>query len=896
MHDATELLLLLPKIRPPRFASKIVLRPRLGQLVRSIEDARLTIVSAPSGFGKTTIGTSWVRELKGKSAVVSWLSLDKDDNDQTRFFNYLAFSINHSLKEHAAEGTSDHGAIQSLLKGNQLIARLINNITEDGSEFFLFLDDFQVIIDESIKASIQFLINHAPSNFHLIVLSHPQGVADFPKSKPGTELHLNASDLRFTEAETKELFDAYSRHVDQASLAHSMTGGWAAALRIIAASNIASGGNIADGRAYLLTEDYLGNLLDVVLSGLTPDEVRLIEMTCITGRMCGPLFTVLTGISQPRNVIHSVENAHCLISRVSEDGYWFSCHDLIRESVLSRLSETNYASIVDVANQASRWYAEQGFWSEAVAQALAVNNHELALRTVDHCAAKLLYKGDFLTLIRWENQLKLSRISSTSVRTLTTLALAMIMAADQEQNANLNDLINRIYERIYRELSPDDAERVHWHLHGIRSILACRNDDVATALKLARECLAEDEIFPSLTQSVRGAAGYSYLQFRQWDEFYKTMAEVPRTADDEFTFVSGVYRLILLGLASIVQLNFTRALRYLEDASQLSQKKMGSTSMPGALCSGLMAYIHCERLEIHQAEKLLAGNLDLIAQSGYIDCICRAYSAACRVAVLRHEDEYALSLLEKWERAVSGPQGLRLQLICAYEKMCFFLRENSSVRASASLTHLQHLYDSAEDASKSGKPELNNYVMLAQGQYALAAGSLSQAIDFIEKVYQNACESDDGHMSVLSGLVLAQAEFKSGMTDKAFVHLGAILTLAQAAEFRASFLCQPGDIWPMLEAYKKQIVRDSTGMRHETFIDDLKKARNLSFNHVTVSLSPREESVLRLIAQDKSNKEISIALKITPETVKTHLKSIFLKLDVTKRNAAVRRASAIKLL
>lgn len=896
MHDATELLLLLPKIRPPRFASKIVLRPRLAQHVRSIEDARLTIVSAPSGFGKTTIGTAWVRELKGKSAVVSWLSLDKEDNDQTRFLNYLAFSINHALKEHSAETASGHGAIQSPLKGNQLISSLINNITEEGSEFFLFLDDFQVITEESIKESIQFLIRHAPSNFHLIVLSHPHGIADFPKSKPGTDLHLNASDLRFTVAETKELFDAYSRHVDQASVAYSMTGGWVAALRIIAASNIASGGNVAEGKTYSLTEDYLGNLLDVVLSGLAPDEVRLIEMTCITGRMCGPLFTVLTGISQPRNVIHSVENTHCLISRVSEDGYWFSCHDLIRESVLSRLSETNYAGIVDVANQASRWYAEQGFWADAVSQALAVNNHALALRTIDHCAAKLLYKGDFLTLIRWENQLKLSRIPDTSVRTLTVLALAMIMAADQEQNANLNDLINLIYERIRCELSPEDAERVHWHLHGIRSILACRNDDVATALKLARECLDEDEIFPSLTQSVRGAAGYSYLQFRQWEEFYNTMAEVPAAADDEFTFVSGIYRLILLSLASIVQLNFTRALRYLEDVRQISQKKMGSTSMPGALCSGLMAYIHCERLEIHQAEKLLAGNLDLIAQSGYIDCICRAYSAACRVAVLRQEDEYALSLLEKWERAVSGPQGLRLQLICAYEKTCFFLRENSNVRAKASLTHLQHLYDSAADASKAGKSEMKNYVGLAQGQYALAAGLLSQAVEGLESVYKEACGNDDRHVTVLSGLALALAEFKSGASEKAFQHLGAILTMAQAAEFRASLLCQPGDIWPLLESYKRQLVRDATGMRHETYIDDLKKARNLSFNHAAVTLSPREESVLRLIAQDKSNKEISIALKITPETVKTHLKSIFIKLDVTKRNAAVRRASAIKLL
>jgi LuxR family transcriptional regulator, maltose regulon positive regulatory protein len=225
MRDATELLLLLPKIRAPRSASKMILRPRLAQHVKSIEEARLTIISAPSGFGKTTIGTAWARELKNKSAVVSWLSLDREDNDQSRFFNYLAFAINHALKEHSAESTSHDSRIQSPLKGNQLVSSLINNITEEGSEFFLFLDDFQTITDRAIKDSIQFFVRNAPPNFHLVILSHPYGAADFSTGKPGTEFFLDASDLRFTEAETRELFGAYSRHDDLASSAHSVTGG-----------------------------------------------------------------------------------------------------------------------------------------------------------------------------------------------------------------------------------------------------------------------------------------------------------------------------------------------------------------------------------------------------------------------------------------------------------------------------------------------------------------------------------------------------------------------------------------------------------------------------------------------------------------------------------------------
>lgn len=897
MHTATDIALFLPKIRPPRFSSKTMPRPRLAQYVKSIEDARLTVVSAPSGFGKTTIGTGWARELKNRSAIVSWLSLDAEENDYSLFLSHLAFAINQSLNEHSSDSASALVNVQSSLNGNQVLASLINDIAEEGSELFLFLDDFQTITDEAIKASIQFLIRNAPSNFHLIVLSHPHGVVDFLKGKSEAVLHVNASDLRFTEEETRELFEIYCRGNNQAASAHSITGGWAAALRILAASDILSSGNSEAGKAYLLTEDSLSNMLNLVLSGLSSEEVSMIEMTCITGRMCSPLFTALNGISQPGNIIRSLENKHCLVSKVSEDGYWFSCHELIRESVMARLSDSDPSRIVDVANRASQWYAEQGHWAEAVNHALAVNNYEAALQIIEGCSAKMLYKGDVLTLIRWENRLHLSRIPSTSVKTLTTLALTMIMVADQEQNASLTDLINLIDVRMRRELSPIAVERVHWYLHGIRAILACKNDDVATGLKLAQEYLAQPERFPWLTETIRCVAAYAYFQVRQWDEFYKVLTEVSRTADDEFTFLSGVYRQILLGIASIVQLNFARALRYLEESNLLAHRKLGSISLPGALSGGLMAFIHCERLEINKAEQLLSdGILDLVAQSGYIDCICRTYAAAYRIAVLRQENEYAHNVLEKWEKTVSGPHGIRVQMICAYEKMCFFLRENNNARAKVSLAHILHLHDLALGENKNVKGDLKNYVGLAQGQYALVSGSLSQAADFLSTVYQAALSDDDAYMTILSGMALALAEFKSDDRENAFKQLDATLTTAQAAELNASFLCQPGDIWPMLEMYKKHIARESAFTRHEAYIDELKKACHLSFYNVAVNLTPREESVLRLIAQDKSNREISIALKITVETVKSHLKSIFMKLDVTKRNAAVRRASTLKLL
>lgn len=891
------MLLLMPKIRPPRVMSKLVVRERLGEYVRAIEDARLAVICAPSGFGKTTIGAVWARELKNRSALVGWLSLDKDDNEQPRFFNYLFNAIQYALHENSAQPTSSPGMIQPApLKGDRLLLNLINNIAEEGSEFFLFLDDFHVVTDALVRESIQFLIRNAPANFHLVVLSHPHGVSDFKSGKPGTEFHLNAGDLRFTEAETGELFNTYNRKNEQAAAAYSMTGGWAAALRILAASNIGSGAPHEDKNTYLLTENYLGNLLDVVLGGLTQDEVKFIEATCITGRMCAPLFTALTGICQPGSVIHSVENTHCLVSRISEDGHWFGCHDLIRDSVLARLSQSNPALLIDVANCTSRWYAEQGYWSEAVAQALAVDNRELALQTIEACATKLFYRGDLLTLIGWENRLKLSSLPSTKVKTLTVLCMALSMAADREHDTNLRNLIELTDARMRRELPPDTIVSVHWHLHSIRSVLASSNDDLAVALELAEECLAQPVILPSIAETVRCVAAYSYLQFRQWDEFYKVLTEVSREADDEFTFLAGLYRQILLGLAAITQLNFNRGIRYLEEASRLAHEKHGATSLPAALANGSLAFIHCERLELHKAENLLAGTLDLVAQSSFIDCIARTYTAAFRIALLRHEEEYALGLLEKWERIVTGSDRIRLQLLCAYEKMCFFLREKNLARASASLAHIQHLHGLAESGGKSPPAELTNYVWLAKGQYALASHRFPEAIDHVNVAYKNAVRDADSYMIVLCTAALAIAEFKTGKSDAAFEYIGEALALAHASGLRVSLLCQPTDIWPLLEMYKRHIVRRPAFLVHNAVVDELSDARNRNFNALTVNLSSREENVLRLLAQDKSNKEISAALQIAPDTVKTHIKNIFIKLNVTKRNAAARRAIAMNLL
>lgn len=895
MHDATHLPLLLPKVRPPRSSAKLVPRPRLGRHAASIEETSLTVVSAPSGFGKTTIGAVWARELRAKGAVVGWFALDQEDNELTRFLQYLAFSIGYAYQDQSLQTLPAARFTTQALQGYRLISNLINHIAEEGSEFFLFLDDFHLITQPSVKDAVRFMLRNAPSNFHMVLLSRPHGVADFGEGKPGSVLRIHAGDLRFTEAETRELFGAYSKQDKQASIAHALSGGWAAALRIMVASNAICGRQAPFGPGIDMAEEGMEKLLEAVLAGLTRDQVRLVEMTCIVGRMCGPLFVALTGIAEPRDLIDEVELKHNLLAKVTEDGYWFGCHDLTRETVTRRLMAQDRAYVVDVASRASQWYAAQGYWSEAVNQALAADNIDMAIKWIEACAPRLVYKGDLLTMLAWENRLELTKRPTTPVRILRAIAMVRVLTDHDQENASVSDLIELIETRLQAEPTSRTAEH-HWHLQAIRAIWACRIDELDVALKLSVDCLAQPIAYPALAETLRSVSAYSYLQFRQWTEFYQHSLLASRGRDDEYAFMPRVYQQILLAIAEITQLRLDRAQRHLEEAQRLASTRPGSSSVLGALCNGLLGLVHYEKLELPVAEAALSDALELVPQTGYIDIICATYTAATNVAVLRQDNEHALSLLEKWERNAALSGVTRLQVIAAYEKVCFFLREKSNAQAHASLIRIRDVYAAATKTDQVLPAQVKVYVELAEGQFALASGRFDDARRHFDTVYQDAVRLGDVYSRVLGAVPLAYAEFTSGRTDEGIRLFNEVLGLAQPVKLKGSILSQPVSLMPLIAAYRKHAPKDAGNMAHMAFVNELADAGTGNAASVAVTLSPREVSVLQLVAQDKSNKEISLILKITPETVKTHVKSIFLKLNVSKRNAAVRRAASLGLL
>lgn len=393
----------------------------------------------------------------------------------------------------------------------------------------------------------------------------------------------------------------------------------------------------------------------------------------------------------------------------------------------------------------------------------------------------------------------------------------------------------------------------------------------------------------------RNTAGYCYLHFREWEKFY-ALPQVQRTGVTADSLLSATYRYLLFGLAEITQANFSRAQRYLGDAYQEACKGLGSSSLPSSLPGVLLAFIHYEKLELNKAEYLLSEHFDVTVATGYFDVISRAFIAASRIARLRNNTTGALQLLEQFEKLAHDSGQARLQLICAYEKMRFFLAEEMPTAADVCLSALMEIYRTSFEGKGKVLPEVRNYAGLAQGQHAMSQGRFAGAEAFLKQVYRDATSSKDVYALIVSGTALSISQCGNRKDHEALINFEKVLESAEAAGMKASLLYQASSIDSLLRLYRDNALRDPKAWRYLNFAESLLDNGGSEKESALVRLTSREKDILRLVARGMSNKEISNALSITPETVKGYLRSVLVKFDVNKRAAAVTRALSMGLI
>lgn len=886
--------LIATKTLPPKPRRGLIARDRLGSLADDIESHLLTVVKAPGGFGKTTLAQDWAATLAGRGHLVAWLSLDSEDDEPQRFLHYTSQALQRA---HPDLGASCAAMFtQSMLADpQQALAMLIEEVVSCGEEVFLFLDDFHCLTLPEIHALVSFLLRYAPSNLHLVLLSRANAPLALDTLRVRHALlEIDAAQLRFTAEETQEFFRASPADAlspEDSRRIHSQTEGWAAALRIMSLSLQGQGRrNYAQPPSQAGLARSIDGYLGELLTQLPQELVDFMLRTALPDRLCPALAVALTGDEAARGHLAQLEQRQ-LLTALDDEGQWYNYHQLIREHLCQRLQQqTGLAA--ELHARAAHWYHAQGMWSPAVRHALDGGDTAQAYAWISECAMPLVKGGDILTLVGCERQLA-AHMVQPPIQLRIALAWARILACACADAIGMMDAIE----------ADADSEAVMQDARAARAAALALLDRPEEARAVAEDCLARPVHDRWIQNSLYNILRFCALRTGRWTDFY-AMPDLPYPdGESRRNMLSAIYRQVLLGVGDCVRGKLGLAEQRYGAAISLGYSTDNPDSAITALPSGLLAHLRYEQNRLDEAEALLAGRLEVLCTLGFDESVKQVFITAARLAQRHGRAERALALLEQAENIGISRHWHRLMAAVQLERLRLHLSQGRLAEAQAYLQRLRQLSSSAPHTPSNPMGEVRQYAAFGDAYCALQQYRYKDAQQVLEPLYGELLAVDSRLLAIAAGLALAIAQ--QGQRN----HVQALRSCRQAMDMAAesgiigTILDQGPELGALLAALRDSL--DGGTPLHvftlrvldawQALYGGMPKADKAAADS-RLSLAPRECGILELIAEGNSNKEIARLLGIGPETVKTHLKNIFVKLKVERRIQAVAQAEALGLL
>jgi LuxR family transcriptional regulator, maltose regulon positive regulatory protein len=889
--------LLATKILRPRTAPGLIERQRLNELAAQVPEKQLAIIKAGAGFGKTSLALSWAQSLEENGHRVAWFSVDAEDNEPTHFLFYFAHALRHACAELGSEAVSLIG--EGPLGLPQTIASaLINDLTNVDDEVVLFLDDYHLLTDPEIHKVMSFFIKRAPFNFHLVLTTRSAPDLAVAKIRAQNQLlELDELALRFTLDETREFLDrAGLNQLDMRDVRalHAKTEGWPAILRIIACTKFSSTADLKEFISGLSgSARPISLYLQEMLDGLPVDMVQFLLRTSILDRFSVSLCAAVTNVQASGDLLESIEQRQLLLMPLDNDGRWYRYHPLLAGYLRERLEAEHGDEIAGLQLRAALWFAAQEMWAEAVQYAISAGDIKQAADWAEKAAMGLVKRGDMLTLLGWPLALRGQRS-----RLAIAWGLTLAMRFDEALR-----LIGEIEADLDR---PDQvtSDTLSSECDVIKSVVFALQDNTEQALAIAEACLAQGLKDPWNANVASNVARFGYWKAGDVRSFYAT-PWLPFSAEEsKWNVFASVYRLCLEGLMEMDQARADRADQHYDEAMGLAEQHVGPNSVCATFPASLTALRHYHRGDLKAAEDLVIDRMPLIRAAGMLECVAPAYECLIKIAAYRNNIVHAFALLEEVESLAEERGWGRLLAMAQLWRLRFFLDEGRVSEAGACSDRLEKLEAEYPAPGRCAWSSIRLMAKVGRASMAIANNQLHGAIHLLTSARQEAVEMKQLHRALLIAVqlstsllqardsVAAHRVFQDALRAAAAGKMGQLVLDggAQIGELLSSFQDSPRNKPnPELISYAEELMM-RWRERHEP--QAMKKA-TIS---VAELLSARERNIINLIARGQSNKEVARDLGISPETVKSHMKHIFEKLEVEKRTQAVARAQSLGLV
>jgi LuxR family maltose regulon positive regulatory protein len=906
--------LLETKLHVPRRRRGLVARPRLSERLSRGAESALTLLSAPAGFGKTTLLTQWLAAAPADGWSVAWLSLDQRDNDPALFWTYLVAALKRTAQ---GGGASALSLLQSPQPPSEAgLATLLNDLDAIAKDVVLVLDDYHVIDARDVHAGMAFLLEHLPPQIHLVIASRADPALPLARLRGRGELvEIRAADLRFTPDEAaaylNEVMGLALTARDVAAL-EGRTEGWIAALQL-AALSLQGREDVAAFIAGFAGDDrYIVDFLAEEVLQRQPGHVqRFLLQTSILERLSGPLCDAVTGHGGGKANLAALEQGNLFLIPLDDRRRWYRYHQLFADVLQARLQDERPGDVPNLHRRASGWYEQNDQPSEAIHHALAAGDLERAADLVELAIPAMRRSRQEAAVLSW---LKALPEELVRVRPVLSVGLAGALLAGGElegvetrlrdaerwldtatgirQGAQARGAQASSAEMVV--VDDEEFRRLPPMMELYRAALALARGDVPGTVEHARRALGllpeDDHLGRASAAGLLGLVFWASGDLKAgYSAYAECMAGLRRAGHIADTFGCAI------ALADIrrAQGRLGEAMRTYEQALQGASGPGGSVLRGTADMYVGMSELHRERNDLPAATQNLLRSQELGEHTGLPQNRYRWRVAMARIRQAEGDLGGALDLLTEAERLyvsdffphVRPVPALRARVLVAQGELGAALgwacERGLSVEDDLSyLREFEHITLAR--------------VLLAQAATRRAERSIQEAIRLLGRLLRAA---DEGKRtgSVIEILVLqALAHQARGDVRAALASLQRALTLAEPEGYVRIFLDEGPPMASLLRAAAKQGITQDYVRRLLAAVNKTEDSTPAQQGLIE-PLSARELDVLRLLRTDLDGPEIARELVVSLNTVRTHTKNIYAKLGVNSRRAAVRRAEELDL-
>jgi LuxR family maltose regulon positive regulatory protein len=883
-------------------------------------EGRLILVSAPAGYGQTTLVSAWIHcrgggiPPAGRTGGIpadappaplrfAWLSLDAGDNDPARFLGYLIAALQAGLP--TIEGQVGESAL-ALLRSPQLppleavLSPLINDLCSLPGQVVIVLDDYYLVDAPDVHRAVAFLLDHLPSQIHLLIASRADPPLPLARWRSRGELvEVRAAHLRFTPDEAA-LFLNQVMGLDlpagDIEAIGARTEGWVAGLQLAALSMQDRNDVHEFISAFTGSHHYIVDYLAEEVLGRQPESVRdFLLQTSVLERMTGSLCDALTERRDGQAVLEQLEQANLFLIALDDERRWFRYHRLFSDVLRSRLRQMWPAQIAVLHRKASKWFECQGLVDEAIAHAFASQDVEHAALLVERHALEMLRRSELMELLHC-----LRALPEDLVHRRPWLC---VLLAWGTYHYGPREKTDKFIERAEQALGAADwlgeMDRSHIasHIAAIRAFKAIQDQDVPRILEMAQKALAlapEWDYVSRLSAVALGLACWGRGDVLGAQRAMRQSKLIALKLDDPGHAISGAgYE----ALQQIKQAQLHEAAHTLKGALSLVAHPTGPDPSSAVFAHIRLGDLAREWNDLEAADRYLGSAVEICSRRGSPDYMVDACAALAHLRQAQGDLPAAREALARAERAALRTQldpfvktwldegRIRLWLGEGNLAAARNWAAQSELRPDDPLSYLRDL-DHINLAR----------VWVAQGMYASSAVDLSEALRLLERLCA-AAESAGWIHETIKVLVLQALAFQTiGEGERALRALSSALAFAEPAGYVRMFVDEGAPMAELLRFAASRGIAPRYVAKLLPAFAGAPEAPPLAVQPLIEPLTERELQVLQVLAGGKSNQEIADELVIAVGTVKKHLSTIFGKLNVRSRTECVVRARELRLI